>query len=73
MDWATAAGKLGISEEQLRQAFEDSGQGPPDLAKAAANLGIAEEVLREALGIPSGMPGPGGMPTGTRPPPTPGS
>lgn len=41
-----AAGKLGISAEQLRAAL---GPPPPDLQAAARQLGISEDRLRQAL------------------------
>jgi hypothetical protein len=46
---ATAASKLGVSEDELRQAL---GLPPPNLATAAARLGISEQTLRGALGPP---------------------
>jgi hypothetical protein len=77
LDFTSAAAKLGISEEQLREAFNNSGQGMPDLTKAAETLGITEEALREALGfpeggqgVPGGGPGPGGTPPTDLPAPT---
>jgi hypothetical protein len=78
IDWSSAAAKLGISEQQLRQASGDSGQGMPDLAQTAATLGISEETLREAFGFPEGAPGgnpgngsaPGNPPPGGFSPPT---
>ena len=50
-DLAAAAKKLGITEAQLRDAFEM--KMPPDFALAAKNLGITEETLKSALGAPA--------------------
>ena len=66
MDLATAAVKLGVTEQQLRNALGDPSQGRPDIATAAEQLGISEESLREALGLPEGghspgRPGPAGQ------------
>ncbi len=47
---ATVAAKLGVTEQQLRDAL-DLGQRRLDLATAAKKLGISEESLREALGL----------------------
>lgn len=68
MDLAAAAEKLGVTEEQLREALGDMKQGPPDLAAAAEKLGISVDLLQEALGMPAGGSRPGGPPpTGTEP------
>ena len=70
MDWATAAAKLGITEEKLRQALDNNGQGIVDLAQAAAAIGVTVDELREVLGFPEGGPGgpgKGPMPNGTSP------
>ena len=48
-DLATAATKLGITETELKNAFNN--QLPPDFATAAKNLGITEAKLKEALGL----------------------
>lgn len=48
-DLAAAALKLGVTEQQLREAL---GPPPPNLAAAAARLGISEQTLRQALGVP---------------------
>ena len=48
-DLAAAAMKLGITETQLREAFNN--QLPPDFTSAAKNLGITEAELKAALGI----------------------
>ncbi len=73
MDLAAAAAKLGVTEQQLRDALGDvTGQKLPDFATAAKKLGISEKSLREALGLPAdgGMPAPdaGGPPPGTAAP-----
>ncbi len=70
MDWATAAAELGVTEENLRQSLENSGQGMFDLAQASATLGVTEDELREALGFSEGgpdRPGNGLRPSGTPP------
>lgn len=67
IDYAAAAAKLGVTEQQLRDALGEMGQKPPDLAAAAAQLGVSEESLREALGLPEGGPPPGGTPPGSPP------
>ena len=46
---ATAAKKLGITETQLKDAFNNT--LPPDFSSAAKNLGITEAELRAALGV----------------------
>ncbi len=46
---ADAAKKLGITEQQLKDAL---GTPPPDFAAASQKLGIIEAVLRAALGTP---------------------
>jgi len=56
MDLATAAEKLGVTEEKLRQALENSGQGLFDMAQAATTLWLTEEELQEALGFTHGVP-----------------
>jgi len=71
IDWATAASKLGVSEEALRQAFTGTGQGMPDMAQIATTLGVTEDALRQALGFTQGGPGGGQPPTGTPPSGTP--
>lgn len=48
-DLAAAPAKLGITEQQLRDAL---GPPPPNFANAAAKLGITEQQLRAALGVP---------------------
>jgi hypothetical protein len=58
-DLATAAARLGISEQALREAL---GPPPPNLATTAARLGITEQALIEALGLPPG--GRAGRPPG---------
>ena len=49
-DLAAAAAKLGITERQLRDAFDN--KLPPDFAQAAKALGITEAKLMAALGMP---------------------
>ena len=56
LDYATAAAKLGVTEQQLRDALAEVTQGPPDFAAAAQQLGITEQALTEALGMPDGAP-----------------
>ncbi|MBI9051602.1 MAG: aryl-sulfate sulfotransferase [Anaerolineaceae bacterium] len=51
LDFATAAGKLGVTEQALRAAL---GAPPPDFATAAEKLGVTEQALRDALDIPLG-------------------
>ena len=48
-DIASAAKKLGITEDQLLAAF--AYKMPPDFALAAKNLGLTESALRAALGV----------------------
>jgi hypothetical protein len=48
-DLAAAAAKLGVTEQQLREAL---GPPPPNFAAAAAKLGVSEQALRQALGAP---------------------
>lgn len=67
MDLAAAASKLGVTEQQLREALGDQTQGPTDMAATAAKLGVSEDSLREALGLsdngtPPGAPSQGGFP-----------
>jgi len=62
IDYAAAAAKLGVTEQQLRDALGDMGQKPADLAAAAQKLGVSEEMLRKALGLPEGGPPPSGPP-----------
>ncbi len=63
MDFAAAAAKLGVTEQQLREALGSQLQGPTDLAKAAEKLGVSEKSLREALGFPEGTPPAGNPPS----------
>jgi hypothetical protein len=68
MDLAAAAAELGVTEQQLRDAFGDMQQGQPDFATAAEKLGISEDSLRTALGLPAGIPPAGGpLPPGPKP------
>ncbi|NCW87189.1 MAG: hypothetical protein EBV69_14350, partial [Oxalobacteraceae bacterium] len=48
-DLATAAKKLGITETQLKDAFNNT--LPPDFSSAAKNLGVTEAELKAALGV----------------------
>lgn len=48
-DLAAAAAKLGITETELKDAFNN--QLPPDFTTAAKNLGITEAELKAALGV----------------------
>jgi hypothetical protein len=63
IDYAAAAAKLGVTEEQLKAALGELEQGPFDIAAAAEKLGVTGDTLREALGLPSG-----GQPQGGPPP-----
>ena len=45
-----------MTEEALKEALGEPGQGRPDFADVAAQLGITEEELINALGVPSGGP-----------------
>ncbi len=59
-DLKAAAAKLGVTEQQLKDALgvpanpPSQGQRPPrpDLKAAAAKLGVTEQQLIDALGIP---------------------
>ncbi|MBT3190644.1 MAG: hypothetical protein HN736_13205 [Anaerolineae bacterium] len=57
IDLATAASTLGVTEDALKTALGEPGQGKPDLAIVATELGVTEEALIDALGIPAGGPG----------------
>jgi len=46
-----AAATLGVTEDALKAALGDHGQGEPDFADAATKLGITEAELMAALGI----------------------
>ena len=48
-DLAAAATKLGITETQLKDAFNNT--LPPDFSAAAKNLGITVAQLKSALGV----------------------
>ena len=53
-NFEAAAAKLGVTKEQIKEAF---GPRPRrDLAAAASKLGISEEQLKEALGVPENPP-----------------
>lgn len=56
LDLASAASTLGVSQEALRAALGEPGQGKRDFAAAAAQLGVTEQILTDALGIPAGGP-----------------
>ena len=56
IDLATAASELGVTEEALKTALGEPGQGPPDFTAVAAELGVREEALIDALGVPAGGP-----------------
>jgi hypothetical protein len=71
IDYAAVAAKLGVTEEQLKAAFGDTEQGPPDMAAAAQTLGISEDELRAALGFAAGGPLQGGPPPDSAAPTTP--
>jgi hypothetical protein len=49
IDTAAAAKKLGITEEELKDAFGNN--LPPDFATAAKKLGMTEAELKSKLGI----------------------
>jgi hypothetical protein len=52
-----AAGKLGVSEETLRNALDttmNTTSGRPDFTRAAQQLGITQQELTDSLGLPSG-------------------
>ena len=62
-DFAAAAQKLGVTEQQLKDALGvpanppnpgDRSQRPPrpDFAAAATKLGVTEQQLKDALGVP---------------------
>ena len=59
IDLAAAASKLGITEQQLREALGDQTQGQMDLDGAAEKLGVSTSVIREALGISDNKTFPG--------------
>jgi len=57
LDLASAASKLGVTEQQLSDALGivNSTQGYRwNLTDAAQNLGVPEQQIRDALGIPAG-------------------
>jgi hypothetical protein len=62
MDYAAAADKLGVTEQQLKDVLVTDGQTPPTFSTAAATLGVSEEALRDALGFQGGNKPPGGNP-----------
>jgi hypothetical protein len=67
-DFAAAAAKLGVTEQQLKDALgvpanppgqaDRNGRPPrPDFKAAAAKLGVSEQQLKDALGVPANPPG----------------
>ena len=62
VDYAAAAVKLGVTEQQLKDALATDGQSRPDFSTAAVTLGVTEEALRDALGFQGGNQPPGGTP-----------
>jgi hypothetical protein len=57
MDLASAAKKLGVTEQQLSDAlgFGNTTAGQHgNITDAAQNLGVTEQQIRDALGIPAG-------------------
>lgn len=66
IDYAVAATKLGVTEQQLRDALSSNNKSPPDFSAAAATLGVTEESLREALGFQSGNQPIGSPPAGNQ-------
>ena len=68
IDFKAAAAKLGVTEQQLKDALGvpanppnpslGNGRPPrPDLEAAATKLGVTEQQLKDALGIPPHPPG----------------
>ncbi|MBN3906837.1 MAG: hypothetical protein HWQ35_09850 [Nostoc sp. NMS1] len=65
-DFKAAAAKLGVSEQQLKDALGvpanpptgDRNQRPPrpDFKAAATKLGVSEQQLKDALGVPANPP-----------------
>jgi hypothetical protein len=67
-DFKAAAAKLGVTEQQLKDALgvranppsqSDRSQRPPrpDFKAAATKLGVTEQQLKDALGVPANPPG----------------
>jgi ABC-type transport system substrate-binding protein len=57
LDLASAASKLGVTEQQLSDSLGivNQSQDPRwNLTSAAQNLGVSEQQIRDALGIPAG-------------------
>jgi hypothetical protein len=56
IDYDSAAQKLGITTDELKNAL--GSEGMPNFKEAANNLGVSEEELRQALGFqePGNMP-----------------
>ena len=60
LDFASAAIALNITEEELKEAFSSTTQGPPDFEAIAEKLGVSLEDLLAAFGIDNiQMQGPG--------------
>ena len=60
LDFASAAIALNITEEELKEAFSSTTQGPPDFEAIAEKLGVSLEELLAAFGIDNiQMQGPG--------------
>ena len=49
-----AAAELGVTEEVLREALNNTAGGRQNLTAAAQQLGVTRQQLTDALGIPSG-------------------
>jgi len=52
MNLSSAAAKLGVTEEQLREALGSPGQGQRNMTAVAKQLGVSEQELIAALGSP---------------------
>ena len=55
-DFTNGAKSIGILEWQLRDAFGDPEQGPPNLPEIAKKLGMTEKSFLKAMNIPKGVP-----------------
>lgn len=51
-NFADAAGKLGVTEEELKTAMREAGGPPPDLDAVADKLGVSVDDLKAALPKP---------------------
>jgi hypothetical protein len=59
VDYAAVAQKLGVTEQQLKDALAvDRTQGPPDFTAAAEKLGVTVDALQQALGFTAMTPTP---------------